>query len=110
MDIQFFIGNGYLGPGDVLVIDNAAVHWANDNWQQLQQLYNAHNIRLVFLPTYSPELQVAEHVISYLKTHFRYHSDPNLSFVQNIVNGCFGISTQMMYNFYEKCILANESF
>lgn len=109
-DILYFIDQGLLVPGDFLVLDNAAIHWANNNWQQLQNLYQQHNIRVLWLPCYSPELQVCEHVISVLKRYFRYHSNITRSFTDNLVAAAMTVDHTMMRNFYIKCTLALESF
>lgn len=46
--------DGYLRPGDILILDNATVHSGSDLFPQLVALLNEAHVDLRFLPTYSP--------------------------------------------------------
>ena len=54
------IQKGFLVRGDVLVLDNAAVHQYKDNYYLQEYLYTECGILLLFLPTRSPELNPIE--------------------------------------------------
>lgn len=71
--LETFVRNGVFRPGQTLVMDNARVHTGDVDGarQRLQQLLEDAGIGLVFLPTYSPELNPIEFVFSRLKNHFR---------------------------------------
>ena len=58
---------GSLTPGDFLICDNASVHWAQDSWDALDALLGAAQVKMFFLPTYSPELNPCELVFGDLK-------------------------------------------
>jgi transposase len=57
------IDKKHLVDGDYFIVDNASIHHAIDISAQLSLLLNTFNIRLVFLPTYSPELNPCELVL-----------------------------------------------
>lgn len=65
------IENGYLVAGDILVLDNASVHAGLDSLEMLSDLLCAANVKLVFLPTYSPELNPIELVFMWVKRFLR---------------------------------------
>ena len=54
------IAKKFLRRGDVLVLDNAAIHDKGDNTELVNWLYNSHGIAVLFLPTRSPELNPIE--------------------------------------------------
>ena len=54
--------------GDVLVLDNAAIHHAAGVWDALDAIFAAAGITVLFLPVYSPELNPAELIFSQSKT------------------------------------------
>ena len=60
---------GSLSPGDFLICDNASIHWAQDSWDALDQLLGAAQIKMFFLPTYSPELNPCELIFGDLKKY-----------------------------------------
>ena len=51
---------GHLKAGNVLVLDNASVHNSNLIALRLQHFLMITGVRLLFLPTYSPELNPCE--------------------------------------------------
>jgi len=60
-----------LKEGDYLVCDNASVHTGGDMRPLLETLMDIKGIRLVYLPTYSPELNPCELVFSKVKNLLR---------------------------------------
>lgn len=54
------IGEGFLRAGDVLVLDNAAIHFKGDNCGLEDWLWDEHRISVLPLPTRSPELNPQE--------------------------------------------------
>jgi len=94
---------GYLVDGDYLILDNATVHRDSDNLPELITLLDAHNIRIIYLPTYSPELNPAELVFNVLKKHIR--NQPLDSDLWNKITTAFSfISVQSMVEFYNYCL------
>ena len=59
---------GHIRAGDIVILDNASVHWSADNEDALMFLFNTAGARLVFLPPYSPELNPAELLFNMAKS------------------------------------------
>jgi transposase len=61
------VEQGALTAGDVLVLDNARIHYATENRIIIAQLLDLAGVRMIFLPAYSPELNPCELVFSFVK-------------------------------------------
>jgi transposase len=75
IDFLAFVIDGHLSAGDVLICDNASIHFAADIQAPRQLLLTAIGIRLLFMPTYSPESNpyACELVFAQIKNHLRHH-------------------------------------
>jgi hypothetical protein len=62
---------GFLSRGDILVLDNASVHVGMEYFEALVELMTLSEIRVVSLPTYSPELNPCELVFGKVKASLR---------------------------------------
>jgi transposase len=75
VDFLFFIVNllerEALKQGDILVLDNASVHYTHTTGPLLDVLLSAKGVKMYFLPCYSPELSPVELVFSQVKRHAR---------------------------------------
>jgi hypothetical protein len=69
---------GYLQPGDYLVLDNAAIHGGSSSLLGLRAVLRTWEVRLIFLPAYSPELNPCE-LVSMHSTLPAHSSSPSLS-------------------------------
>ena len=67
------IRQGALVAGDILVLDNAPIHKRNSIMGMLAAVLRAAQVSLVFLPTYSPELNPCELVFAQCKHYLHYH-------------------------------------
>ncbi|KYQ91881.1 hypothetical protein DLAC_07218 [Tieghemostelium lacteum] len=63
----------FILPGDILFMDNAAVHTGCETFQVLCLVLEGLNITLRFLPAYSPELNPIELCFGYVKNFIRRH-------------------------------------
>lgn len=103
--VQYLVEQNYLQNGDYFVIDNAPVHKAEDMLGDLLDLLEENGIQLIFLPTYSPELNPCELCFSYIKRHLRENYEPQKSLEERIVDACCNLQPSTIRNFYEKCII-----
>jgi transposase len=95
--------DGHLTAGDVLICDNASIHFAAEIQAPLQLLLTATGIRLLFMPTYSPELNPCELVFAQIKNHLRHHRSHNHLLV-DVAVACASISWFNILAYYNKCI------
>lgn len=56
-----------LARGSVIIMDNWSVHHGDD----VRDLVEAYNCELLYLPTYSPDLNPIEHLFAKLKTFIK---------------------------------------
>ena len=85
-------------------MDNAAVHVGEDSFQIIELLLKAAGIRLVFLPTYSPELNAAEYVFQVTKTYIRNNRTKKDNLWLDIALGIATITKESMFQFYLKAL------
>lgn len=67
--------DGYLVPGDTLVVDNCAIHGGLETFDLLMMMLEIYDIRLVYLPAYSPEFNPIELVFAQVKRFLCIHRD-----------------------------------
>jgi len=70
-----------LFPGDFLILDNARIHYAQDTLPALSAMLAQNGVTLIYLPPYSPELQVCELLFAFLKAYLQRHSPTSDLFV-----------------------------
>lgn len=97
------IAAGYIGPGDMLVVDNAPIHVADNMLSILidaLQVIGAHFVRL---PAYSPELNPCEPVFGVLKEKLRHNAFPDLLLVNRLVSVMRTVTIDNVLAFYRHC-------
>ena len=97
------ICSNYLREEDVLVIDNASPHHGAESWSYIEDLLEAANVTIIFLPAYSPELNPCELVFGAVKRHMRNSSSDD-SLFDRLLNGLAVVSRENMINYYRHCI------
>jgi len=106
-DFLLFIGscivNNYLTEGDYLIVDNASVHRDEANIGTLLQLLDTFGITLVYLPTYSPELNPCELVFNFIKRKIRDRRVTETSLFDAIIEASADLTQELMYSFYTPC-------
>jgi len=96
------IANGYLNQGDCLILDNASVHRDSNTIFDLIELLAHYNIELVYLPTYSPELNPCELVFQYIKEKIR-SLNPDVDIFDRLIHAVANLNQDMMARFYSHC-------
>ena len=64
--LMYCLHHSYLSTGDVLVLDNAAVHVGTNSFPLVKTLLDAADVKLCFLLCYSPELDAQQNMFSTL--------------------------------------------
>jgi transposase len=101
--LTVLVSAGQLVAGDVLVLDNAPVHYSAAIAAPLNLLLLSAGVRLLFLPTYSPELNPCEHIFAQIKHHLRIHRSPQPLPV-DIFTACSTVTVFNVLAYYDKCI------
>lgn len=95
---------GRLVAGDLLVADNASIHFGSATWQELTDLLDENGIRYLFLPTYSPELNPCEMVFASMKRWIRNAGSTECpSLYWRINDSLAQVSYSSMLAFYDEC-------
>jgi hypothetical protein len=97
------VEEGSLKSGDILVIDNAAVHAGMDSYPLLNAFLEASSIQIVFLPAYSPELNPTELVFGFVKNFLRKYRHSTDSLKESIIFAFGQVSCEMILRFYSHC-------
>lgn len=88
----------------MLIVDNAAIHCADDMLDVLESVLDGHGIHLIFLPKYSPELNPCELVWAQLKGFIRNNHIHGQSLLDTLAMAAALISFDNVKKYYEKCI------
>ena len=95
-----------LTEGDYLIMDNASVHMGCDTIQVAIRIMEAHGVNLIFLPTYSPELNPCELVFSKIKKKIRTIRNGGSMFL-SLIRALSMIKREDIINYYSHCIFLN---
>jgi len=93
----------YLWQGDILICDNAAIHYAEDIRSYLDEMLAVSGVTLLFLPAYSPEFNPCEYVFAEMKNKIRQHRGLD-SFVDEILLLLAQVSREHIYAYYRHCV------
>jgi transposase len=96
--------DGDIRKGDIVILDNASIHHAWENEDDLRQLFRQHGAKIIFLPVYSPELNPCELVFAQSKSYI-YHHRGDLPFVHEIAKSFSQVRLENVLAFYRHCIL-----
>lgn len=95
---------GFLAPGDVLICDNAKIHTSPMMTIQLKAFLDPLNIFLLYLPTYSPELNPCELVFAQVKNGIRNHRNSNKQWFDEIYDRFRAITSAELFEMYRHCL------
>ena len=96
----------FLKRGDVLVMDNAAVHVASAHHDLFVSLMQAVGFRVITLPTYSPELNPCHLVFGHVKNFLSSDAAPHLASLplpRRIEVALGTIKFDLITSWYNKC-------
>ena len=101
--IAQLVANQHLVAGDILVLDNAKIHYAEDIQIPLDLLLQATGVRLIFMPTYSPELSPCELVFAQVKNCLR-NERMQRHLLLDIAAACATVGWLNVFAYYRRCI------
>ena len=91
---------------DVIVCDNAKVHKSPFMTLELNAWLAARSITIVYLPTYSPELNPCEMVFGFVKNSLRTSRNSENTFFDEVNERFHAISHDGMERFFMHCLRA----
>ena len=94
----------FLIAGDVLIVDNARIHFAEETAEPMDLLLRSHGIRILHLPTYSCELNPCELVFNFVKQEVRTNRDETKAFWTQIMAAVAQVNILHLFKWYEHCI------
>lgn len=94
---------GTLKKGDILICDNAPIHSGSETLEELVLYLKLKEVTLIFLPTYSPELNPCELVFAQVKNYLRNYRDQDLPLFADIALAFAQVTNRNMINYYNKC-------
>ena len=90
--------------GDFFICDNASIHKAEEIAEPLSDLLSNNGIRLVFLPTYSPELNPCELVFAQVKAYLRRNREDG-PFWEDVVKAFAEVTVENVREYYGHCLV-----
>jgi transposase len=101
--LRFLVEGNHLQRGDILILDNATVHNAEEMLIEATTLLAENGIRMRFLPTYSPELNPVELVNAAVKSRLRGYFRGGV-FWKEIVRQLSRITYAEVLKYYSRCL------
>ena len=97
-------GNLVFSRGHCIIMDNCGFHHHRLGERVLRTICNAHGVELLFLPTYSPELNVAEYIFRLMRHKLQRNSVFSFEFTElAVVNALNSIQHSFLPNLFRKC-------
>jgi transposase len=95
---------GRLVRGDLMVMDNASVHWGGQTWEIIVALLAQQGVGYAFLPKYSPELNPCELVFNYVKNYIRVNRTDDMPVYALMAQALAKLSFAQLQSFYKHCV------
>lgn len=102
--VLYAIETKFLVAGDVLIVDNARIHFAEETAEPMDLILRAFGVQILHLPTYSCELNPCELVFNYVKHHVRTNRDEKKAFWTQIIAAVAEVNILHLYKWYDRCI------
>ena len=103
--LTWLLTEGALTRGDILVLDNAKVHYAANIRNTVEALLRVTGVQMIFLPAYSPELNPCELIFQLAKAALR-HRRGDLPLWLEAQRAFAGITHELVLKEYKHCILS----
>jgi transposase len=103
--VLYALGRGTIGLGDILIVDNASIHRARAILRPLTVILALFGARLVFLPTYAPELNPVELIWAQVKNALRGGRRDGFPFLTELVRAFGAVTLENVHNYYRHCLL-----
>lgn len=97
---------GYLTEGDYLIMDNASVHCGMDSYEVVNSILDTFGVKIIKLPTYSPELNPCELIFAQIKRHIRIQrcrEQPD-NLCSEVIESLSNVTRENIYNYTVKCV------
>ena len=106
MEIESAISHRYLRAGDVLILDNAAIHTGKDNSVIEEWLWEEHMMLVLFLPARAPEWNPIELMWNCLTQRLKFFDLSSLNGTHRVVLAAAKILNEIthdeIFRFYQK--------
>jgi transposase len=106
MEIESAISHRYLRAGDVLILDNAAIHTGKDNSVIEEWLWEEHMVLVLFLPAQAPEWNPIELMWNCLTQRLKFFDLSSLNGTHRVVLAAAKILNEIthdeIFRFYQK--------
>jgi transposase len=106
MEIESAISHRYLRAGDVLILDNAAIHTGKDNSVIEEWLWEEHMVLVLFLPARAPEWNPIELMWNCLTQRLKFFDLSSLNGTHRVVLAAAKILNEIthdeIFRFYQK--------
>jgi len=93
-----------LVAGDILILDNAAIHFSKEVYEIMMAILNGAAVKVVFLPTYSPEFNPCELVFGLIKNWIRNNRGEGSCLLNEIRLAMASITMDHIKAFYQHCM------
>jgi len=94
---------GFLKSGDYLCYDNATIHFGENIIEILHLILTATGVRVILLPTFSPEFNPCEFIFSWIKNKIYHYGLLHCTLDQNIQLVANQLQFEQIKGWYKKC-------
>ena len=98
------LGRGHIRGGDVLVLDNASIHSGQGVRRAVVTIFDFLGVRLIYLPTYSPELNPVELLWALVKREMRLHRRDTDTFENALRRAFRTVTLADVAGWYQHCL------
>ena len=103
LEIEDALRTGFLRSGDVLVLDNAAIHSGKENSSLEDWLWDYHNVCVLFLPARCPEFNPIELVWNILEVRLTHQDWEFVHGSDRVVTAACEIMDSITHKEVKKC-------